>query len=102
MANTNINLTDIHQAIIDALKDRFPKVTIASYDPSENLESLAPACLLNIEELPKAPDVGDGRYPVLAQFAIHCVLGGKSTTCKWNSKSSLWPCRSSSMKRVFG
>jgi hypothetical protein len=75
VANTSINLSDVHQAIIDALKDRFPKVTIASYDPSENLESLAPACLLNIEELPKAPDVGDGRYPVLAQFAIHCVLG---------------------------
>ena len=75
MANTNINLSDVHQAIIDALKGRFPKVTIDSYDPSENLESLAPACLLNIEELPKAPDVGDGRYPVVAQFAIHCVLG---------------------------
>jgi hypothetical protein len=72
---TNINLSDVHQAVIDALKDRFPKVTIASYDPSENLASLTPACLLNIEELPKAPDVGDGRYPVLAQFAIHCVLG---------------------------
>lgn len=75
MSNVNISLSDVHQAIIDALKTRFPKVTIDSYDPSENLTQLAPACLLNIEELPKAPDVGDGRYPVLAQFAIHCVLG---------------------------
>lgn len=79
MVNTNINLSDVHQAIIDALKARFPRVTIGSYDPRENLETLAPACLLNIEELPKAPDVGDGRYPVVAQFAIHCVLGREVT-----------------------
>ncbi|WP_394179629.1 hypothetical protein [Marinomonas posidonica] len=72
---THINLTDVHQAITDALKSRFPKVTIESYDPNKNMYELAPACLLNIEELPKAPDVGDGRYPVVAQFAIHCVLG---------------------------
>lgn len=79
MVNTNITLSDVHQAIIDALKVRFPRVTIDSYDPGENLETLAPACLLNIEELPKAPDVGDGRYPVVAQFAIHCVLGREVT-----------------------
>ncbi|RBO82627.1 hypothetical protein [Marinomonas aquiplantarum] len=72
---THINLSDVHQAIIDALKARFHRVTIDSYDPNDNLETLAPACLLNIEELPKAPDVGDGRYPVVAQLAIHCVLG---------------------------
>jgi len=79
VVNTNITLSDVHQAIIDALKVRFPRVTIDSYDPSENLETLAPACLLNIEELPKAADVGDGRYPVVAQFAIHCVLGREVT-----------------------
>ncbi|MBJ7539893.1 hypothetical protein [Marinomonas transparens] len=71
----NINLTDVHDAIIAALKDRFLKVTVDSYNPTQHLSSLAPACLLDIEELPKSPDVGDGRYPVQARFSIHCVLG---------------------------
>lgn len=71
----NYSLTQVHTAILDAFKTRFPKVTVDSYDTGLDLSDLAPACLLDIEELPKAVAAEDGRYPVNARLAMHCVLG---------------------------
>lgn len=71
----NITITEVQDAIKLALKNKFPKITVDSYDPSGDLSKLAPACLLDVEELPKAPDIGDGRYSVNARISIHCILG---------------------------
>ncbi|MBJ7536644.1 hypothetical protein [Marinomonas transparens] len=71
----NITLTDVHEAIIDALKTRFPSVTIEGYDASKDLAALAPAALLEVEALSKTADSGDGRYPVQARFSVHCAVG---------------------------
>ncbi len=73
--STNISITQFQDAIIEALKANFELVTVESYDPNKDLSELAPACLLDVEELPKSMDSGDGRYPVSARFSLHCVLG---------------------------
>jgi len=71
----NYSITAVHDAIIAALKSRFPKVTVKSYETGLKLHEIAPACLLDFEELPSGTASGEGRYPVNARIAIHCILG---------------------------
>lgn len=71
----NPTITSIHDAIKAALSNKFLRVNIDTYEPLKDLSELAPALLINFEELPKAVDVGDGRYPVNARISLHCVLG---------------------------
>lgn len=74
-SNLNITITELQEKILLAFKERFPKISVESYDAFEDLSELAPACLLDLEEFPKGDDVGDGRYPATCRLSIHCVLG---------------------------
>ncbi|NRD72687.1 hypothetical protein HQQ94_05375 [Shewanella sp. VB17] len=71
----NISITQFQDAIIEALVDHFDNVTIEDYDSNKDLSELAPACLLDIEALPKGQDSCDGRYPVNVRCSLHCILG---------------------------
>lgn len=75
----SVSISDIQDKIIELIKAKFPDLTVESYDPSENLHQLAPAILLDLEELPKGTEVGCGRYPVDARFSLHCILGFEAT-----------------------
>lgn len=71
----NHSITAVHDAMVAALKSRFPKVMVKSYETGLKLHEITPACLLDIEELPSNNPSADGRYPVNARIAIHCILG---------------------------
>jgi len=69
-------LTDLHQAILAALRDQFTgRVdTIAHYAPLGSDPIDTPALLLELEEADEGDDIGDGRMPLRGRWAIHCVL----------------------------
>lgn len=68
-------LTQVYEAILARLHEKFPKVTVESYDPDPKLSVLAPALFLELEEFDPGDDIGDGRLPAQCRFSIHCVLG---------------------------
>jgi|GEM_PF-982893 len=68
-------LTQVHEAILARLRDKFPKVTVESYDPDSELSVLAPALFLELEDFDPGDDIGDERLPAQCRFSIHCVLG---------------------------
>ena len=71
----SVTLTQVHNAILARLREKFPKATVESYNPEESLSVLAPALLLELEEFDPGDDAGDDRLPAQCRFSIHCVLG---------------------------
>lgn len=98
----SVSISDIQDEIIEKIKEKFPDLTVESYDPSADLYELAPAILLDLEAFPKGQDVGCGRYPIDARFSLHCILGFEAknlqlqlremavAACQFVDKNGIW------------
>ncbi|CAM3692493.1 hypothetical protein VA7868_03733 [Vibrio aerogenes CECT 7868] len=70
---TQTTLTEVHQGIVDRLKDAFTGITVETYSPTTDFAAKAPALLVELNSFPLAKDAGDYRYPADCCFTIHCV-----------------------------
>jgi hypothetical protein len=85
--NTEVTLDALHQAIIDAIKAKFPSlVTVEFYREDRKLTAAQlPACLLDLTEWESAPEDDDPQTEQLAvdaRFEAHLILGFRTPEIK--------------------
>lgn len=83
-ANTEINLDDVHQAILDKIAEQFPDlVTVADYwDDRKRLP--VPACLVELTDMEGAPedDPGTEQLAVLSRWEARIIIGFRTSSAK--------------------
>lgn len=85
-ANTEIDLDELHDAIVAAIAAAFPQFqTVEAYREETDRQTLpAPACLIELTELEAAPEVdpGTGQLAMLARFEARVVIGFRTLAAK--------------------
>ncbi|MGE4169143.1 MAG: hypothetical protein AB7F28_00290 [Candidatus Margulisiibacteriota bacterium] len=84
-ANTEIDLDEIHQAIIDAIEDQFPDLkTVADYYEDRKKIPL-PACFIELTELTQADmDPGTDQLALLSRWEARVIIGFRTQNAKRN------------------
>jgi hypothetical protein len=79
MANTTLttDLRAMHAAIVAGISAQFPTLATVEFYREDRKDLPLPACILELEEMPSAPDEnpGNGQQPIEARFCAHFVLG---------------------------
>lgn len=79
MQSEQTDFETLHDAIVAQIKAKMPMLkTVKSYDPTERDAIKTPALLLELVEMKPGRKVGDGRLPITAEFAAHCLLSVKT------------------------
>ncbi len=76
-ANTNIDLSVVHDAIVADIKAAFPNLQTVEFYREDRKSLVTPACLLELTELEADPDNDPGteQLAVLAKFEAELVIG---------------------------
>ena len=81
--DTQIDLDQLHQAIIDSIKARFPELqTVEDYEAPRKQLSV-PACLIELTEMePDDRDTGTEQLHITLIFEAHLIIGFKTEQAK--------------------
>lgn len=84
-ANTEIDLDEVHQAIIDTIQVQFPDLkTVTDYHEDRKKFPL-PACFIELTELTQADmDPGTDQLALLARWEARVIIGFRTQTAKRN------------------
>jgi hypothetical protein len=83
-ANTEIDLNQLHQSIIDAIAAQFPDlVTVDDYHEERNRLAI-PACLIELADMEGSPDDDPGteQLAMVARFEARIIIGFRTPHAK--------------------
>jgi hypothetical protein len=85
-ANTQIDLDQLHSAIVTAIAAAFPQFqTVATYPEVSDRQTLAtPACIIELTEMEAAPedDPGTEQLAMVATFEARIIIGFRTPDAK--------------------
>ncbi len=82
-AETEIDLSNLHQAIIDSIAAQFPSLqTVEDYEHERSRFS-APACFIELTSWDRGEmDPGTEQLPITARFEAHLIIGFRTAQAK--------------------
>jgi hypothetical protein len=86
MANTTLttDLSAMHDAIVAGIKAQFPTLGTVEFYRTDRKTITLPACILELDEMPPAPDEnpGNGQQAIEARFCAHLVMGFRAANVR--------------------
>jgi|GEM_PF-805806 len=83
-ANTEIDLNQLHQSIIDAIALQFPDLATVDDYHEERKRLASPACLIELADMEGSPDDAPGteQLAMLARFEARIIIGFRTANAK--------------------